>query len=224
MNANAVRILFLKDLYLSRHFLFGYLAGAMASVIMTCLPYKALSDVGFILMITVTIATGIHMIGMLMLGDGLEHTRAFVLSMPVSVLDYSVSKIAVVLCTFLIPWSLMLGLAMMGSFLLPYAKPGVVVVLPAIFCFMLSCFTLQLVSAVVTDSIGWTIVVMVAGNVGLNLFLMNFHADPSVIAATKSDTVTWPPLVLQVLAVEWLVILAAIALAFYLQTRKRDLV
>ena len=143
----------------------------MASVLMTCLPYKALSDIGFILMITVTIATGIHMIGMLMLGDGPEHTRAFVLSLPISVLDYSMSKIAVVLCTFLIPWSVMLGVAMMGSFLLPYAKPGVVVVLPAIFCLMLCCFTLQLVSALVTDSIGWTILVMVAGNVGLNLFL-----------------------------------------------------
>jgi hypothetical protein len=81
-----------------------------------------------------------------------------------------------------------------------------------------------LVSAVVTDSIGWTIVVMVAGNVGLNLFLMNFNADPSVIAATKSDTVIWPPLVLQVLAAEWVIIFGAIALAFYVQTRKRDLV
>ncbi|MBL8888884.1 MAG: hypothetical protein JNL67_02825 [Planctomycetaceae bacterium] len=224
MNSNVVRILFLKDLYLSRHFLFGYLAGAMASAILTCLPYKPVSDIGFLLMITVTIATGIHMIGLLMLGDGIEHTRAFVLSMPVSVLDYSVSKIAVVLCTFLIPWSLMLGVAMMGSYLLPYAKPGVVVVLPAIFCFMLSCFTIQLVSAVVTDSIGWTIVVMVAGNVGLNLFLMNFNSDPAIVAAAKSDTVTWPALAIQVLAIEWLVIIGSVVLAFYLQTRKRDLV
>jgi len=133
-----------------------------------------------------------------------------------------VSKIAVVLCTFLIPWSMMLTIAMMGSFMLPHAKPGVVVILPAIFCFLLSGFTVQLVCAVVTNSVGWTIGVMVAGNIALNVFLMNFNADPSIIEATQSEIVTWPPLVLQVLAVECLVIIAAIALAFYLQTRQRD--
>ncbi len=224
MNTNAIRILFLKDLFLSRKFLFGYLAGGMVSGALTCMPDKAISDIGFILMITVTIATGIHMIGMLMLGDALEQTRSFVLSMPVSVLDYSLSKISVVLCTFLIPWSMMLTIAVMGSFMLPYAKPGVVVILPAIFCFMLYGFMVQLVIAVLTESVGWTIVVMVAGNVGLNLFLMNFNSDPSIVAATKSETVTWPPLVLQVLAIEWLVIIASLVLAFYFQTRKRDLV
>jgi ABC-2 type transport system permease protein len=222
MNADAIRILFLKDIFLSRRFLFGYLAGGMVSGVLTCLPYPTVSFIGFLLMITVTIASGIHMIGLLMLGEATEQTRAFVLSLPVSVLDYSVSKIAVVLCTFLIPWSMMLTIAVMGSFMLPYAKPGVVVVLPAIFCFLLSGFTVQLVCAVVTDSVGWTIGVMVAGNIALNVFLMNFNADPSIIAATKSDTVTWPPLVLQVLGAEWLVIFASIFLAFFLQTRKRD--
>jgi hypothetical protein len=40
----------------------------------------------------------------------------------------------------------------------------------------------------------------------------------------KSQTVTWPPLVLQVLLIEWFVIIGAIALALYIQTHKRDLV
>jgi hypothetical protein len=224
MNTQAIRILFLKDLFLSRYFLFGYLAGAIASGILTCLPFKAMSEIGFILMITVTIASGIHMIGLLMLGDSTEQTRAFVLSLPVSALDYSVSKIAVVLCTFLIPWSLMLGIATMGSFMLPSAKAGVVVVLPVIFSFLLCGFTLQLVCAVITDSVGWTIGVVVAGNVAFNLFILNFNADPTISEAMKSQTVTWPPLVLQVLLIEWFVIIGAIALALYIQTHKRDLV
>jgi hypothetical protein len=98
------------------------------------------------------------------------------------------------------------------------------VVLPVIFSFLLCGFTLQLVCAVITDSVGWTIGVVVAGNVAFNLFILNFNADPTISEAMKSQTVTWPPLVLQVLLIEWFVIIGAIALALYIQTHKRDLV
>lgn len=224
MNTHAIQILFLKDLFLSRRQLFAYLAGGMASAILTCLPNETVSFVGFILIMTVAIASGIHLIGQLLLGESTEQTRLFVLSLPVSLLDYSIGKIAVVLTTYLIPWSVMLAFCTIGTFVLPWAKQGAMVVLLVIFLFLLCSFLIQLVTAVVTEAVGWTICVMVAGNVLLNVFMMKLYAVPEVAAARQSETVVWPTVIVQLLVAECLVIVATLAAAIVWQTRKRDLV
>lgn len=224
MNYRAVRILFLKDLFLARKFLFGYFTGGLAACGMAGYPDKTIAFVGFIMMVTVAIAAGIHFIGNLLLGESIDQTRSFIMSLPVSLLDYSVGKISVVLTTFMIPWTAMLASSLALTFILPWAKHGSVVVLPPIFLFLLAGFTLQLVIAVVTESIGWTIGVMVAGNVGLNLFLMKLFAVPEVEQAVKSDTIYWPSIVLGLSLVELLIVFVAIGLAFAIQTRKKDLI
>jgi hypothetical protein len=83
---------------------------------------------------------------------------------------------------------------------------------------------IQLLVAVITESVGGTICVMVASNVFLNVFLMKLFADPTILAITKSDVLTWPPVVLQILAVEIVLIVGSLVIAVYFQTRKRDLI
>lgn len=224
MNTQAIQILFLKDLYLSRKYLFAYFAGGLVSSVLTCIPNETVSFIGFILSMTVAIASGIHLIGQLLLSESTEQTRLFVMSLPVSLLDYSISKISVVLATYLIPWSAMLALCTIGTFVLPWAKHGSIVVLPTIFLFLLCSFLVQLVIAVVTESVGWTICVMVAGNVLLNVFMMKLFSIPEVVAARQSETVSWPAVIQQLLAIECLVIVATLVAAIVLQMRKRDLV
>jgi hypothetical protein len=224
MNANAIQILFLKDLVLSRWPLFGYMVGGLLSVMVACLPGEFAGFIGFILMVTVTIAAGIHLIGVLLLAESVDMTRTFVMSLPVSLLDYSIAKISVVLVAFLIPWFGMLASLTVFIFVAPEAKPGFVAFLVMVFLFMLVGFCLQLVTAVVTESVGWTIVVVVLGNVLLNLFLKTLHENPVIAELNKSEVLSWPPIVLQIMAIEVIVILVALVLAFLFQIRRRDLV
>ncbi len=103
-------------------------------------------------------------------------------------------------------------------------QPGAVVVLPLIYCFLLAGFTLQLVTAVVSESVGWSISVMVACNVLLIFFLMKINAVPEIAAARRSEVLTWPPsAALQILGFELLVIAASISLALFLQTRRKEI-
>lgn len=224
MNFTAIRLLFLKDLFLSRRHLFGYFVSAIASVAIASIPNPTMAFVGFILMITVAIAAGIHLIGVLLLAETTDNTRLLVMSMPVSLLDYSIGKTAVVLTTYLIPWSAMFAGTLMSTFLLPWAKDGSAVVLPMIFLFMMSTFCVQLVTAVLSESVGWTLSVMVACNVLLNLFLMKLSAIEAISAVTKSDDLVWPPVVLLIILLELFVIAIAMSVAFMIQTRKRDLI
>ena len=222
MNLQAIRILILKDLFLSRRPLFAYFVAGLASSAVACLPEPTLAFVGFILVITVAIAAGIHLIGTLLLAETTDQTRLFVMSLPISLLDYSIGKIAVVLTTYLIPWTAMFACLTIATFVLE--KQGNVVVLPAIFLYLLSAFMLQLVTAVVSESVGFTICVMVGCNVGLNVFMMKLFANSEITAATKSDVLIWPNIVVQIVAVELVIIAVSLGLAFVFQTRQRDLV
>jgi hypothetical protein len=224
MNGQAIRILFLKDLFLSRKTLFVYLIAGLASAAVVCVPNEKVAFLGFILIVTVAIASGLHLIGSLLLGETMGQTRLFVMSLPVSLLDYSVAKIAVILTTYLIPWITMLSCLAILALIVPGGKPGSFTLVPATFGYLLAVFTIQLVTAVVTESFGWTIGVVVAGNVCLNLFLKTLSENPQVAKALEGSRWTLPPLISQVLAIEAAVIVVAIALAFILQTRKRDLI
>lgn len=224
MNPQAIQILFLKDLFLSRWPLFGYLVGGLLSALVTCLPGESAGFIGFMLIVTVTIAAGIHLIGVLLLAESIDMTRTFVMSLPVSLLDYSIAKISVVLVAFMIPWLGMLASLTVLNYIIPEAKPGILAFLTLLFLFMLAGFCLQLVMAVVTESVGWTIVVVVLGNVLFNLFAKTLNENPVISELSNSEVLTWPPLVLQVMAIEAAVILAALGLAFLLQIRRRDLV
>ena len=224
MNPKAIQILFLKDLFLSRWPLFGYLLGGLLSAGVAYLPGTTMSFVGFILIVTVTIAAGIHLIGVLLLSEPIEMTRTFMMSLPVSLLDYSIAKISVVLVAFLVPWVGILACLTVLTFVVPEAKAGVLVLLVPLFLFMLAGFTLQLVTAVITESVGWTIVMVVLGNILFNLFAKTLNEHPVISETIKGDSIHWPPIVLQILAIEIIAIVAAIAFAFLWQSRTRDLV
>ncbi len=224
MNSHAIRILFMKDLFLSRRYLFAYFVAGLAAAALACVPNPTFSFIGFILVLTVAIAAGIHLIGILLLAETTDQTKLFVMSMPISLLEYSIGKILVVLTTYLIPWSSMFALTAIGTFVIPEAKRGAFITLPAIFLFLLAAFTIQLVMAVLSESVGWTICVMVACNVSMNVFLMKLFGHPEVSEIAKGDVLSWPTVVIQIVAIELAITAVALILAFMLQTRKRDLV
>ena len=224
MNLQAVKILFLKDLFLSRKYLFAYLVAGIACSFLACTPNKTLSFLGFILTMTVAIASGIHLIGTLMLSESTDQTRLFIMSLPVSLLEYSIGKIAVVLTTYLIPWGTMLLLTTGLTFIVPDAVRGAIIVVPPIFLFLLAGFSLQLITAVAFESVGATICVMVGCNVLLNVFMMQLFAIPEVIEIVKGDAIIWPSSVVWIIVVELMIVVLSIAFAFAMQTRKRDLV
>jgi hypothetical protein len=224
MNAKMVGILFLKDLFLIRKTLFAYLIAGIVSSAIACYPNESIAFVGFLLVITVTIAMGIHMMSELILEERKSHTLSFVMSLPVKVTEYSLAKISVVLVTYMIPWTAMLIGSMLLISLLPTVKNGILLPTMLVYVEMLASFTILLAAAVISESIGVTIGVMVAGNVFLNLFLMKLFNAPEIVETIKLDRLTWTPLMSQVALVEFVVILAAIAIALAVQTRKRNFI
>ncbi len=224
MNTHSISILFLKDLYLSRRPLFAYFAAGIACSAIAVVPQPTFAFIGFILILTIAIGSGMHLLGELLLSEGNDQTRAFILSLPVSILDYSVAKIAVVLTTFLIPWSTMFACSIVLTAVLPWGHVGAIPMAVVVFLELLAAYTVQLATAVITESGGWTVCVMVACNVFLNVFLMKLLQTPEIAELSKSDVLTFSPLIIEIICIELGLIVAALAMALAMQMRKRDLV
>jgi hypothetical protein len=221
MNSQMVTLLILKDLFLSRRLLFAYFLAGLASVVIGCLPNDTIAFVGFILIVTTSIGMGMHLIGELILEERKRNTLAFVMSLPVNVTEYSTAKILVVLMTFLIPWSSMLMGSVFLIAVLPWSKDGILGPTLLIFFELFASFALQLITAIVSESVGWTIAVMIAGNVFLNLFLVKLFSIPEISEVIKTDVFRWTPLMSQVLSVEIAVIVLSVVIALTVQSRKR---
>jgi ABC-2 type transport system permease protein len=224
MNSKELSILILKDLFLSRRVLFAYLMGAIASILVATYPQPTVSFIGFILAMTVGIAMGIHLIGELVLDERKSQTLSFVMSLPITAVEYAIAKISVVLVTYLIPWSVLIVGTLTLTLLIPSAKDGSIPPVVTIFLLLLASFSLQLVVAVVSESIGATIGVMVAGNVFFNLFLMQLFKVPDIADVVKTDVIIWSPLIIRIIAVELAVVAVSIVVALLFQMRKRSFV
>lgn len=224
MNAQMVGILFLKDLFLSRRMLFGYLLGGLVSSGIACYPNESIAFVGFLLVVTVSIGMGMHMIGELILEERKSHTLSFVMSLPVNITEYSIAKIAVVLITYAIPWGSMLLGTIFLIVVLPWAKGGTLAPCVIIFLELFVAFAIQLVTAVVSESIGWTIGVMVAGNVFFNVFIFKLMRLPEIAESIKEDAYVWTPLMLQIVAIEVVAIIVSVIIALAIQSRKRNFI
>ena len=223
-NLKMIRILFLKDLFLSRWILFAYLIGGLASCAIGAIPNPTMGFISLILIVTVAVGAGMYLLGDLLIGEGSENTRSFIMSLPVSLRDYSLAKISVVLTVFMIPWVMMLAFSIFMIVVLPGEKLGAIPLTIVIFLELLAAFTVQLVAAAITESLGWTISVMVGCNVFFNVFLMTLMSRPEVSESAKSEVLSWPTFLAQVAGFELLIVVVAIAVAIIFQSRKRDLV
>jgi hypothetical protein len=153
-----------------------------------------------------------------------NHHLAFVMSLPVSVREYTAAKLISSVGMFLAPW---LGLAAASVALIevrgflpkgsiPFAV--IVLLLPFVgFCLITGC-------ALVGESEGWAIAATVVCNSSYWLAWFLMARVPELMAQAKGNTPVWSGLALSIMAGEAGTIAAALALTFYLQSRKKDFV
>jgi hypothetical protein len=148
----------------------------------------------------------------------------FVMSLPISVREYTAAKLAASVGMFLMPWLTLViatvalievrGFLPKGS--IPFAV--IVLLLPFVaFCLITGC-------ALVGESEGWTIAAMVACNSSYWLAWFLIARTPGLMDLAKGNTPVWNGQLLWIVAAELGAIAGALALTFLLQSRKRDFV
>jgi ABC-type transport system involved in multi-copper enzyme maturation permease subunit len=158
-----------------------------------------------------------------LVGERENQTLAFVMSLPISFREYTAAKILVNLLMF-IPFWLTLVAGSLGLILITPAIHGLFAytVIMAVEILMSTC--LMIAVALVTESKGWTISAMIAGNLAINVVGYIVAHIPGISNGMFGDTIQWRPAATISLAAEFALIAVMLGGAFLIQSRKRDFI
>src|SRR6476469_7388795 len=120
MNTFMIRRLILKDWDLLRGTLLLYLAAGAVALVLVAKGSEATFYAGSILIITILFALGIHVAMVTVVVERTEHTLPFVMTLPLSLKEYTTAKIVANLLIFLIPWTAIT----LGTFAVLAGRPG----------------------------------------------------------------------------------------------------
>jgi hypothetical protein len=197
-----------KELSLNRFFMVGALSAGLVSVAIS-LTGRVAFAVGAIMFLTAVVAYSVILPMFTIVAERKEKSRLFVLSLPVSRGDYLVAKVIGVAFSFLIPWALLLVLALAVILVTPIPD-GMLVYTTLIMMFAFADFCVVACAAMLIDKEGLMALVIICMNMSVTFFIVGISSLTSIGADTVRDVVNWSPPALTILGSE----LAAIAMAF----------
>lgn len=224
MNLSMVKHLILKDWYLQRRLILLSLAGGALSLAIIVFGGKAGGMVGLILLISVLIAIGAMLTTNLTVLERKDQTLPFVMALPISYREYTTAKIFGILLIFLIPWSAFMAGSLAILIFAPPATHGLVPFVSIMGMEILVSTCLIAAVGLVTESQGWTISIIMVGNLAFNVVGYLIAHVPSIAQEMSSMTLQWSPAAVSILLAEFAAIGLMLGSTFYLQSRKRDFV
>lgn len=219
LNLPLVRLLVLKDWQLFQKQLAAYVLAGIVALCFLAAGHAWTFYVGSLLLIVVLVAVACFSISTSLVVERKEQTLAFVMSLPVSPLDFTVAKLVGNLVTFGVPFLLILA----GTLAVVLYSPlpdGLVVTTLLVFGHVLLAYCVSLAVAMQVASEGWNIFVMIATMLLLNPFIMVLGQIDAIAVAARADAIGWSAPALAILAAQLGLALLALAWAVWSNGRK----
>ena len=222
MNRSIVRQLILKDWQLYRPgILLTTGAGAIALAITQrgSEPTVVVGAVFFFIALNL-VGTMLPLIGIV--NERKKQNLAFLMSLPVSFLEYTAAKMISTLVMFLGPW---LTLVIAAVLLVERRGMGGAIPILLILSFLpFVGMSLVTAAALIGETEGWGIAanVFTSSTYGLTWYFLS--RMPGVMAHSQDRTPVWNAAKLNVLGIEFGLVVLILTLTFYLQSRKRDFI
>ena len=153
-----------------------------------------------------------------------KQNLAFVMSLPVSSIQYTTAKMISTVGMFLVPWVTLVIAAVVLIETRGMLPPGVIPIALILAGMPFVGLCILICAALVGESEGWGIAANVACNSSYGLAWYFMTRIPGLMADVKSPVPVWNSTVLKFLGVEFGLIVLILGLTYYLQSRKRDFV
>ena len=223
MTQSIVVQLALKDFYLSRWVVITSLAAGAVSLAVAPLDPVAFY-VGSVSFICVLIVLNIFLVMSGVTQEKKDKVRLFVLSLPVSTTQYTLAKVAANFAAFALPWLLLTGgcLVLIALTAIP---DGLMPIALAVSTYLLGYYCVLLGVSVATESQMWPSVVILCGNIGVNLLIpMLFRTESGRAYLASPDVVSWGSDIVATIALQLAAGVLGLTIGIVRQTRKRDFV
>jgi ABC-2 type transport system permease protein len=225
VNIAMVSRLIWKDWYLNRVWiLVSLIAGIGTLGLVAASRGSQLAMIlGIIVVVTILIGMG-AMVMSSATTERRQQTLPFVMSLPISYVEYTTAKVVGSLLIFLVLWTAMLADMVATILLAPGFAHGLIpfVVIMSVEILMSTCLLTAV--AVTTESQGWTVGVAQVGALSLNGIGWWIVRFPDIGGAMRSATVRWSGTATALLTGELAAIALMIATTFFIQARKKDFI
>jgi ABC-2 type transport system permease protein len=222
MSGSIVRTLVRKDLYFMRGAMIAAIGtGAFALALMPI--SRILSYVSAVTLICVLIVLNIYLVMYGVASERKEKTLLFILSLPVSAMDYTLAKVTATGIAFGVPW-LFLTVATAITIIVSPIPNGVLPYWMTLLGYLLAYFCALLGIALAKDSAGWHAVAITLGNISVNFMVPILLSRPSVTAYAEGPVAVWSADLVVILVVELMAGFAVLAYGIFAHARRSDFV
>jgi len=219
LNTSVIRLLVLKDWQLFQKQLAVYVLAGIVALCFLGLAKPWAFYVGSLMLLIVMISSACFSISTSLVVERKENTLAFVMSLPVSPLDFTVSKLVGNLLTFFVPFGVMLA-GTLAVVLLTPLPDGLFVYTLLIFAYLLFAYAISLAVAMTVESEGWATFAMIGSMVLINPYIVGMSQVPAISTHIGKDAITWTPTAVLILATLSLLSVAVIGITTWHHARK----
>lgn len=221
LNLPVIKLLVAKDWQLFQKQLAACVLGGIVALCLIGMATGWSFYLGSLLLIIVLVCTSCFSISTSLLVERKEHTLAFVMSLPVTPLDYYLSKLTGNLITFLVPFLVMLAGTMLVILFTPLPD-GLVVLSLLVFGHVLLAYTVSLSVAMAVESEGWNIFAMVGSMLLINPFIMLMGQLPAISDHVNTDTIVFGAVAASILLFQLVASIAVLVVTGWVHCRKKS--
>jgi hypothetical protein len=222
MNRALIVRLILKDWYLSRTTLILIAVGGTFSIGLLYLRREDTGTIGLISALIASILLSVLLPMQTVVNERKQHNLAFVMSLPISPMEYTAAKVVGNLTAFLVLWAV-IAIGVLGTLARTGIFGGVIPLGMVAALAPFVAFSTMLAVAIVVESEMWAMVTMGVFNVSYSFWFLLLKI-PGLPQQLKSPVAIWSRPILSILAGQLTVIVGALVLTFYLQSRKRNFI
>jgi ABC-2 type transport system permease protein len=215
--------LMMKDWYLARTLLAIVSVLGALSIASLYLHHGLTSLAGMAVSLFAVMFLGILMPTQTIVNERAQQTLPFMMSLPVSPMQYTTAKVLANLSAFLALW-LPIALGMIGTIAATQLYGGIIPLMIVAAFAPFTTFALVVAVAIVTESQPGSVAAHTASNVGHGAAWFFIQRAPGFWQDLRSPVAIWSPTIVSILAIEIATIVVALSLTFYLQSRKTDFI
>lgn len=198
------------------------LAGAMALAVVQ-LATEATVVVGAVWFFICLILVGC-LLPAGILNERKKQNLAFLMSLPISSIQYTTSKLLSSTGMFLIPWLTLVLAAVVLVGVRGIFPHGVIPLILILALMTFVGFCIVMAATLIGESEGWSIAANVACNSSYGLAYYFLSKVPGVMSHTGSRVVVWSSAALKMVGAEVGLIVLLLGVTYFVQSRKRDFV
>ena len=218
-NYPLIRLLVAKDWQLYQKQLAAFVLAGIVALCLLGIARMWTFYLGSLLLIIVLVATACFSISTSLLVERKEQTLAFVMSLPVSPLDFTLAKMAGNLLTFIVPFVVLL-IGTLGVILYTPLPDGLFAYSLLIFGHIALAYSLSLAVAMRVESEGWNTFAMIASMVLINPFMMALGQIEAIDSTVREDAIVFSAPALAILGTQALLSVIAIVHTAWWHGRK----